>query len=86
MDTLSGELWNGSAEEGVSVVVTEAHVNHTDFTERVDIQKVLAAAEWNTGKDLVTIFLKNKNEENKNQYFCIHNMYMYNGVCNVNVM
>lgn len=80
MDTLSGELWDGSAEEGVSVVVTEAHVIHTDVTERVDIQKVLAAAEWSTGKDLITILLKNKMKRMKISIFNLHNMHMYNGV------
>lgn len=61
MDTLSGELWEGFADEGVPVVFRIARISHTDSSEGVHIQKILATTECSSGEDLLTKFLKARN-------------------------
>lgn len=77
MDTLSGELWDGFAEDRVSVVFRVAHISHTGFTEGFYIQKVLATAEWSTGEDLVTELLKKINYKKWLEKYILESMFRY---------
>ena len=54
MDTLSGELGDGFAEDGVSFIFRVAHISLTGFNEGFHIQKTLTVAKRSTAEYLVT--------------------------------
>lgn len=59
MNTLPRELGHGLAEDGLCVV-GDAHVGRAGLDEGVHVQKVLAAAEWSAGEDLLAERLRRK--------------------------
>lgn len=58
MDTLSGKLGDGFAEDRVSFVFRVAHISLTGFTEGFHIQTISTTAKRSTAEYLVTELLK----------------------------